>query len=190
MVSVLRRLCVVAAAALLCAACGVPSEQSAQRVPAGQVPFQLADTTAPGTTEGVGRPDELPLYLVRDDRLVAVSRVVVPADAETALAQLAQGPTPNEVDLGMRTALVPDLATTVEDEEGLLVVDLDEEFTSLAPIEQRLALAQITLTVTQFGRDAVRFLVAGQPASVPRGDGTAIDRPVTRDDYAELIASP
>ena len=32
--------------------------------------------------------------------------------------------------------------------------------------------------------DDVRFLVAGQQASVPRGDGSSTDRPVTPADYA------
>jgi spore germination protein GerM len=33
------------------------------------------------------------------------------------------------------------------------------------------------------GVDGVRFEVAGEPAEVPRGDGTLTGRPVDRSDY-------
>ena len=185
-----RRMLLVAATSIaVLVGCTVSSQDSAHRVPARDVPFQLAETT---TTDarGVATSDagqSVDVFLVRDDRLTVVNRTTSPADPPNVLALLAQGPSQDETDAGLRTALVPDLAEIVAIDGELITIDLDGEFSSLVPTEQRLALAQITFAMTQLAAISnVRFLVAGQPASVPRGDGSSTDGPVSPDDYREF----
>lgn len=186
-----RRIVLGAAAACsILAGCSVATQDSAVRVPPDQVPFQLGSQTSTTlvtteTTE-VAR-DEVQVYLVRDERLAAVRRDAVAPDAQGVLSLLALGPTQAETDEGLRSALVPDLAAIVDVGEGVVTIDLAAAFTELAPTEQRLALAQITFSVAQLPSiSEVRFLVAGQAASVPRGDGSSTDRPVTPDDYQDF----
>ncbi|MEO7398212.1 MAG: GerMN domain-containing protein [Ilumatobacteraceae bacterium] len=173
-------------------ACSVSSEDSAVRVPADQIPFQLANQSTTTTTDvasatSIAPSDDVEVYFVRDDRLAVVERDAVASDPQGLLSLLALGPSAAESAAGLRSALVPDLASIVGIGERVLTVDLAAGFTELAPTEQRLALAQITFSVTQLPAIAeVRFLVAGQAASVPRGDGSSTDRPVTAQDYQEL----
>lgn len=177
------------AAAVALAGCSVGDEESAVRIPPEQVPFHLnsdspATTDVSDTTTTIAS-DAVELYLVSDDRLATVLRDAVASDPQDVLSLLAQGPTEDETVEGLRTALVPELAVVVGVVDQLVTIDLAAGFTELAPLEQRLALAQITYSVSQLPAiDDVRFLVAGQQASVPRGDGSSTDRPVTPGDYA------
>lgn len=190
------RLAVAAAITLslvVATGCSIGGQGSATRVRSGDVPFNLLDETTtvpPGTiATATTLSDVNEIYLVRDDRLRAVERPEDALDADTVLALLASGPTEDEIVAGIRTALVPDLAEVTGATGDVTIVDLTEEFSSLAPIEQRLALAQITFTLTQLPAvSAVRFLVAGEDASVPRGDGSTVERPVTQQDYEDLSA--
>lgn len=184
-----RAIVTVALSIVLLGACTVQSEDSATRVPARDIPFQLAET-APimsGGTVASAADIAVNIFLVRDDRLAVVSRGTSPADPTNVLALLARGPSQAETDAGLRTALVPDLADIVEIDGDLITINLDVEFNALAPTEQRLALAQITFAMTQLQAiSRVRFLVGGQPASVPRGDGSSTDAPVSPADYNEV----
>lgn len=178
-----------AAAALVSSGCTVPGEQPADRVPARGVPFQLLETTTTvaGTEMSVVAEQTVKVFLVCDERLAAVTRVTTQADPPGVLALLAQGPSQAETDAGLRTALVPDLAEIIDVDGPLITIDLDGEFSALAPTEQRLALAHFTFAMTQLAAlNQVRFLVAGQPASVLRGDGSSTDQPVSPDDYADF----
>lgn len=179
---------IVAAAIIAISGCSVESEDSATRVPAGDVPFQLAKTTPADSGTAPSAADiAVNVFLVRVDRLAVVSRGTSPADPANVLALLTLGPSQAETEAGLRTALVPDLADIVDIDGDLITIDLDGEFNSLAPTEQRLALAQITFAMTQLQAiSRVRFLVAGLPASVPRGDGSSTDAPVSPDDYSDV----
>jgi spore germination protein GerM len=172
------------------AGCSIAPESSARRVPPKDVPFQLVQTTTTqfgATTTTILQVQEVNVFLVRDGRLAPVARKAPGPTAESVLSLLALGPTDTESASGLRTALVPDLAALVEVEGGLVVIDLAAEFTEPTPTEARLALAQITYSLTQLGGiDRVRFLVAGQEASVPRGDGSATEQPVGPADYGQL----
>ena len=175
--------------ALSLAGCSVPSEDDAVRVPAEDVPFGLSATTTTSSSGVITDPvnQTVQVFLVLDDRLAVVDREASSADPPTVLGLLAQGPSPAETAAGLRTALVPELAVIVSIEGDLITIDLDGEFSALAPTEQRLALAQITFAMTQLDAiDMVGFLVAGQPASVPRGDGSSTDQPVSPTDYSEF----
>jgi hypothetical protein len=184
-----RRIAVVGLCAALLASCSVEGEQNASRVASEDVPFNLLDETTTTNPSSSSEPitDISDVYLVRDDRLRVVTRSEDAFDAGTLLELLAAGPTDEEIAEGIRTALVPDLAVVTGAVADVVTVDLSAEFSALAPTEQRLALAQITVTLTQLPAvSAVRFLVAGDDVSVPRGDGSSVERPVTPADYAEL----
>ena len=74
-------------------------------------------------------------------------------------------------------------------QRGASSVDLPVSFESLGGQDQQVAAAQIVFTVTTFtGVRGVRFLVGGQPAQVPTGDGSLTRGPSTRQDYAALEA--
>jgi spore germination protein GerM len=83
----------------------------------------------------------------------------------------------------------PDIVTSVEQSGGSVRVDLAPAFAEIPAPEQRLALAQLTYTLTGLPRVAsVIFTLDGEETSVPRADGTASDGPVTREDYEPLVA--
>jgi spore germination protein GerM len=53
--------------------------------------------------------------------------------------------------------------------------------------QQALGIAQFVYTATEIpGVERVRFRVGGQPAEVPRGDGTLSSRAVDRSDYPSV----
>ena len=107
-------LLVIATAIVLVAGCAVPSQDSATRVPAGDVPFQLAEaSTDSGTVPTANSDINVKVFLVRDNRLTIVNRGIAPADPPNVLALLAQGPSQAEIDAGLRTALVPNLAEII-----------------------------------------------------------------------------
>ena len=113
-----------------------------------------------------------------------------PAEVPKAvLDQLIKGPTAEQRAQDLRSS-VPESAQvdSVRVQDGIATVN----FGSLGTIEgrgQRLAAAQIVFTLTELvGIEAVRFIVGGNPASVPLGntDSSAPGDPVGRKDYPQL----
>jgi spore germination protein GerM len=182
----------LAGTALCCVAlvgCGVRPQSSAERIAADDIPFELGGTTPSETADvGIDSTTRSVVYLVADESLREVIRAEGAVDAASAMSLLEQGPSDEEAQRGLRTAVVPDLAVVTGVDGDVATVDLSAEFSSLAPLEQRLALAQITYTLTQLtGIGAVKFLVAGEDVSVPTADGLPVARPVTRSDYGALM---
>jgi spore germination protein GerM len=71
--------------------------------------------------------------------------------------------------------------------KGVVSVNLPLSFENLGGQDQTVAAAQIVFTVTTFsGVQGVRFLVAGQAARVPNGNGGLTPGPSTRKDYSAL----
>jgi spore germination protein GerM len=174
----------------LCAACSVPTQRNAERIDDDQVPFGLledSDSTSP--TSAAPAPGTAVIYLVEGDRLVPVNRAVPSTDASTMIDALLAGPTEAESSEGLHSALVDvDDVNLVETRGPVATVDLASGFTDAAPIEQRLAVAQLTLTATEAPDIAtVRFTLDGSSISVPRADGTTSEGPVSRRDYVSLL---
>ncbi|WP_432545571.1 GerMN domain-containing protein [Kineococcus sp. SYSU DK004] len=136
----------------------------------------------------------LPVYLVRDGRLVAVERGVPAASVQVALDQLTAGPTRQEVDGGVRTALTPQrVAVAVTDPpppEGSVVLAADRSLDSVPGGDQLLAIGQLVWTVTAMpGVDSVHLAVEGSLVEVPTDAG--LDRgPVDRSDYRSIAPLP
>jgi spore germination protein GerM len=125
----------------------------------------------------------------RNQHLVPVRREVpAPATIEAILDQLAAGPTSSESDRGLASpaSSVGHFAVGPA-HEGVVSVDLPVSFENLGGQDQMVAAAQIVFTVTTFsGVEGVRFLVGGQAARVPDGNGGLAPGPSTRRAYAAL----
>ena len=172
--------------ALLLLGCGVPQDDEPRALDPAEAPFQVFQDPQPAP-EGDGR---VALHFVDEDQVVPAPRAVEgPTDLESLLDLLLEGPTPQQVEDGIRSALPTTF--TVEDVElgrnGVAVVTLGGTSTQIST--PPLGFAQIVATLTAPGRaDAVRFRLDGEDLPVPRGDTSLTEEPVDRDDYAELLA--
>lgn len=177
---------------LAAGACGVPSSDGASTAIGDEVPYGLLDAVESTTTLPERASTEVRMWLVADAGILPVTREVAPpATLEDALAALADGPTPSEATLGLRSAVTADSVAEVSLTLGVATIDLQTEFAASTPREQLLALAQLVYTSTEIPEvEVVTFTLDGQSVDVPRGDGSISDGPVTRIDYAQLDAEP
>lgn len=182
----------VAAFALVLSGCGVQHDEQARTLPTDKVPFGLlatstTTTTAPAATEVPAVPT--PVYLVDNEtgRLVEVQRSVAePYSVRSALKELLEGPTDEELARGLRSniASATELLGIIGPENGVVTIDLSD-LTGTAGEGQRLALAQIVFTVTAAPQvDRVLFRFKGEPSEVPNGAGESTGAPLSRADFA------
>jgi hypothetical protein len=176
---------VLLAAGLTLAGCGVPTERE---------PRPIHPSVTIGSYEGPMAPvspgtAEERLFLVRDNLLVPVDRRVsaVPP-AERHLEDLVTGPTPQERDAGLTSALAgTSYITGVQLRNGTAVVGLSVD----NPIrnDETIAYGQIVCTLAaRADIVAVQFTQEGRTMEVPRGDGALTSELLTEADYASLIA--
>lgn len=168
-------------------ACGISSESTAHRVEPDEVPFDLLDP-APTTAAPAGGPS-VPVYLVRDDRLVERERTLPRGrGTDDVIALLAAGPTPEEADAGLSSSLPEDQVAGASTSRGLVQVDLRATFAELRARDQALAIAQLVFTLTaRPGIGRVGFTLDGAGIEVPRGDGALTTDPLSRDDFPGLV---
>ena len=173
--------------ALALTGCGVPTDEEPRALDAAEAPFQVFSSTAPPVPSGDGR---VALYFVRDDRVVLQTRAVERStDVDALIELLLEGPTPQQVEAGIRSALPTTFS--VQDVEvgrnGVAVVTLGGESTQIST--SPLGFAQVVATLTAPGRArTVRFRLDGEDLPVPRGDTSLTEEPVGRSDYAKLLA--
>jgi spore germination protein GerM len=107
------------------------------------------------------------------------------------MAALLGGPPEGGLGTGLRSALPEDAEISVLSEAGIATVDLPATiFETLDPLDQRLMLGQIVLTLTDRpGVGPVVFTIAGEPTRVYRGDASLTEpgQAVSRDDYLVLL---
>lgn len=171
------------------AACGVPTADHASTARGSEVPYGLLEvgertsTTLPELSSAAAT-----IWLVAADRIHPITREVAsPSSITRAFEALSGGPTDNEAQLGLRSAVPTDAIEDVAVADGVATVDLADVFVSSAPREQLLALAQLVYTATQFRNvEVVQFTLGGEPIEVPRGDGEISEGPVRRRDFAAL----
>ncbi len=185
-----------AAFVVLLAACGVPTDDTSRPIAPENIPFGLADVTT-STSTTIASPDRVPeagingqsvrLYFAADNQFVAVDRMLpAPATLERVLEELADGPGPD--DGGLRSVVGADDIASVELKAGVATVSLTSRFPELPPSEQRLAVAQLVLTLTSRpGVGQVAFSLEDQSVGVPRADGSITLGYVSRDDYRTLL---
>jgi hypothetical protein len=169
--------------------CGVPSQDSATKTDAGEVPFGLLDRhrgVVPGEQSG---DRDVVVFLTNGGRLTrAVRRVPPPVTLASLLEALKEGPTRTELAAGTRSAVLDDdTFGSIGVTGGTAVVDLSRPLTGRSSADQVLALAQIVWTLTaRPGIGQVLFTSGDQSIEIPTGDGRVVTTPVSRDDYSSI----
>lgn len=184
---------------LFAAACGPRAQDSAS--PLRGVPGDLTAPTSTTTTTSTSiaptptstvASEAVLLHFILGDSITTVLRTLpLGPGPQDVLDSLLDGFPTSSFGSDIRSAIPRDLEASVSVERGLATVDTDGSLlTEISPIDQRLAIAQIVLTLTSRpGIGQVTFLVNGEPQAVPRGGGelAPADQPVAYDDYAMLL---
>ena len=184
-----RRTAALLALLLLTAGCGVPRDDQPRALNPSVAPFRAYVPEAAPEPQG-DRP--VALYLVRADRLQRTERRIETPAPTRVLRQLLEGPTSQELEAGLTTA-IPATVTL----EGLSMSS-DIAVVSLAGLQQGqirtdqlTAFAQIVATLDDLpGIEGVRFRSGGADLEVPRGDSSLTDGPLKAADYAGLLSPP
>lgn len=187
-----RALLVLAAAAVVVGSgCGIPTDAQPRALPRDAVPFGLLDPSTTTSTVApapvAGQPAQV--FLVQGERLVPVERQVPgPLDLDDVLRLLLAGPTAEEMQAGVHTAIAPPAGVARAWKEGAVArVELNEWFGDVEGQQQILAIAQIVFTATALdGVDAVEFQLRDRPVEVTAGDGTLRGGPLGRQDFASV----
>ena len=209
-----RNLIGILSIVLTTTSCSIPGDGSVNQIDPDQIPYELnATTTSPPPTTVPATTSTPPvvdtttstitstipievvrLFFVAGAQIVPIDRLLLsPAAAPQVLAALSEGPPEGDAAAGLRSALPLNFVAEVSVERGIATVVLPATFiTDIPGGEQRLAVAQIVLTLTrQSGVGQVRFTSNNEPQSVPRGRGdlSAPGATVACDDYANLLPS-
>jgi hypothetical protein len=176
----------------LLAGCALGPSSDLENIDPQTLPQRLIATADPAITSS---PDSSGggggVYFLRDDRLVKFPASLDPASGPAAVQQLLDlltaGPDNANRERGYSTALTPATQLRLTRLEGDLVT-LDLTVAQLPP-DQTTAIAQIVLTVTSLSEvNALRLTINGQPINAPLSNGAQTDRPLTREDYADMLA--
>lgn len=198
----------VAGILIALAACGVPEEGRFIPLAPDDVPEALMVTTTSTTTSTTVAPppenttttvvdvlyDNVEIYFVSANRVVRSERLIVsPATPTQVLDTLLAGLDIETQSAGLRSALPRGLTATIDVRRGVARVASTAPFLSeLEPLDQRLAIAQLVLTLTRRpGIGQVLFSVDGVEISVPRGAGDLTEPgvAVTYDDYLAVLST-
>jgi hypothetical protein len=192
-----RRAATVVALLLTLVACGVPADGTVRTVDPDAVPYGLLRTApveSPAPTVAGPAVTVPQVYFLDDeDQLVPEPQPVPAAGLEPVLdallSRLAQGPSEQQLDQGLGSALGPDTGL-----ELVSVVDrvahVQVTPSSQSPAADRipLAIGQVVLTATSVdGVDRVAFVRDGVPLEVPLPGGARTSQPVSASDYASLL---
>jgi hypothetical protein len=200
--------------AIMFTSCSIPGGGSVKQINPDNIPYDLnATTTSSPPTTTVASTTTSPvietttstssstipveivsMFFVAGAQVVPIDRLLLtPAAAPQVLAALSEGPPEGDAAAGLRSALPVGFVAEVSVERGIATVELPGTFiTDLPGGEQRLAVAQIVLTLTrQAGVGQVRFTSNNEPQPVPRGRGdlSSPGATVACDDYANLLPS-
>lgn len=198
-----RSIPVVLCSTLILASCSVPKNGTFETISSDDIPFGLnaEQTTIPQLTtqtavENLDPPgteyEQIDLYFIRNAAVTRVQRSLIsPVDENAALVALTEGLVKDSTTVGLRSAIPASLEARVDVDRGVATVNATRAFlNSLPAVDQRLAIAQIVLTLTSRpGIGQVVFFVDGKAIAVPkgRGDLSGVGDPVTFDDYTNII---
>ncbi|MGY1704027.1 GerMN domain-containing protein [Geodermatophilus sp. SYSU D00697] len=194
-----RRGFVVAALVAVLAGCGVPTGGPVETIPESDVPRGLASpsATAPAPAEPEPMAEPSRVYLVaRDDSLVPRPREVTGPEMrdrlDALLRTLAAGPTADERELQLSTALPPDVELAVTDvAAGTVTIDLSGPAEAPTGLDSRRAVGQVVLSATSVpGVDEVVLTVDGERVEAPLPSGELSPDPLSAEDYAALLPAP
>jgi hypothetical protein len=181
------------------AGCGVTTGGPPDRLAASEVPYGLLSpaptTVAPSPVPPMG--DRPRVYLVSaDDVLVATGREAGTGTVRDRLAelldQLTTGPTSEELDAELTTALPPGTELSVDAVAGdVVTVDLIGPGEAPSGLQSRLAVAQIVLTATSLPEvGAVLLTSDGDPLEAPLPSGELSTAPLVARDFESLVVTP
>lgn len=172
--------------------CGIPDDDAPRAVAADEIPDALvaAPTTTTAPQGGVGTN----LFFIEAERGRSVlSAQRVPLDnqqARTVLEALV-GTVPEDLPDGVNSSIPAEtrvLGTSLDD--GILTIDLSEEFATVSGDILIQAVGQLVFTATERpGVDGVLFTIEGEPTTVPDAESSELTTPATRSDYAALLPS-
>jgi spore germination protein GerM len=168
--------------------CGSGAQSSPQQLDRNDVPFGLLEaptTTAPPTTAPIAKYPFLVYFILEDGAVAAVRTASQHPDTTTVGGALLEGPTPDELRVGMHSAIpsrsINRFGTA---SKHTVTIDLQPSFLDVSGATQKQALTQLVFTMTALrGVTQVRFLLDGKPTTVPRLNGTITSGPVHRADY-------
>lgn len=174
------------------AGCGVPVDDSPRAVAPDEIPEELV--AAPTTTTATpGGGTDAQLFFIEAQEGSSVLRLeetILPdLTARTVLDALVST-VPEDLPEGV-TSSIPEgtaiLDTSLDD--GVLTVDLSEEFEDVSGDLLIQALAQLVFTATASAgvTGGVLFTVEGEERTFPDADGSEITGPALRADYAALV---
>ena len=186
--------------------CGLPDEGRFIAISPSEIPDAFVATTVAATTTTTPIVEQsstsiaevlnesVEFYFVSANRVVRSERLIVsPATPTQVLDTLFAGLDTNTETTGLRSALPRRLSATIEVRRGVASISAVAPFLSeLEPLDQRLAIAQIVLTLTRRpGIGQVLFIVDGKEIAIPRGGGdlTAVGATVTFDDYLAVLST-
>jgi len=185
-------------------ACGVGYDEGPREIDSDAVPYQLLEET----TSLPARPTNAPpvavtresVFFYREARLFEVTREVPavpgvgPRDVlmlgRSVLEALKLGPTEEEANAGVRSALIPNIQAILVNIDGETArIEIRGLFALLAENERRVALAQMAFTITGVGGvTGVYFTFANAVLEVPQAGGSLGSGPVTRASFPDLAA--
>jgi hypothetical protein len=199
----------VAAAAVVLAACGLPGDREFRAASPSEIPFDLdqtttstststtttvVSTTAAATSTTVAT-EPVSVYFVTQGKLALVERNRPrPVNPDDAVRLLLAGPLPDDQPTGMRSAIPAGSVVGVTVAEGTATVDLHPTFLERLSSPQQQALAFAQLTFTLLGRPGigrVAFTSEGQPLIPILPDGSLADAgSVSVESYRDLLINP
>lgn len=191
-----RRAAFTGLAVLTVAACriGPQSEPRLLDLPVRDQDLPIGTEIGPGTgTELVDLTATI--YLVdENNQLIPVVRDVTstsgPDDQLTAVFRsLVDGPTDEEADSGLRSAVPPATVVIGASMAGTTVtLDLSPSFALIGGQAELLAVGQFVVTATTFpGAQSMRLRLDGTPVDVPLPDGALTDQAVTLRQFSALF---
>lgn len=182
---------------LTLAACGLPDEDKTRTIHTA-VPYNLLQPAGPDVEQpaaGSALPRGVPVVLwVRgDDKLVpaavGASCQDPPSEAvDLVLRALVDSPTTEQRDAGWSSAIPPSARLeVVAIADGVASVEVD--LGDLGDPERLpFAVGQLVLSVTSAPEvDALEVVASGGPAEAPLPGGALADRPLTAEDYVQLL---
>lgn len=186
-----RRSCLVVAVALglVLGGCGIPTQQSATKLPHA---LQLLPSASTLPVLG-GVTGTVTVYFIKDGRLYPVPYPEQQGSPlSTAITALSLGPSYVQTEDGITTGFSETPAEisllSTPSQGGLATVEVDDQFLELQGTPALEAYAQVVYTLTGIpgGPKSVQFESQGVPLEAFIPPGRLVSRPVTRSDYCEL----
>jgi spore germination protein GerM len=180
----------LATAVALAAACGVPTDDAPRAVATAEIPEALvaAPTTTTAPTSGVVAD----LYFLRTEdgqALLTPEQTRIENQQTATVLETLVATVPEDLPEGVNSAIPVETAVLNTDlRDGVLTVDLSENFATVSGDILIQAVAQIVYTATDLvGVDGVLVSVDGEPTTLPDDESSEITGPATRADYSALL---